>query len=76
MARLTNRCKGADHEDLPYYIKESASTVGIKPEGIGMDSGSITENAKTILSFVIKEIVEMKKLRSENSLALTSSVLS
>lgn len=71
LARLTNKCKAADCEDLLFYILESTSTIGIKPEAIGIHNGSHTDNAKAILSFMVKEIVDMKKLKTENTLALT-----
>ncbi|KAI5083419.1 hypothetical protein GOP47_0003162 [Adiantum capillus-veneris] len=75
LARLTNKRKGADPEDLIYYIKESASVIGIKPETIGIQQDNDTDKAKAILSYVMEKIVDMKKIKDENSLALTSHVL-
>ncbi|KAH7279594.1 hypothetical protein KP509_37G025800 [Ceratopteris richardii] len=74
LARLTNRCKVADQEDLIYYIKESAFIMGIKTEALADQAQSDEGKAKAILSSIMKKIFEMKKL-SENSLALTPNVL-
>ncbi|MCO5562460.1 hypothetical protein L7F22_016088 [Adiantum nelumboides] len=75
LARHTNKYKGANQEDLTYYLNESASAIGIKPEAIGVQADNDTDKAKAILSYVMEKIAEMKKVEDENHLALTSNVL-
>ncbi|BBN14641.1 intraflagellar transport protein 52 [Marchantia polymorpha subsp. ruderalis] len=65
LAQLTNKCKGADKEDLNYYITKGASYVGLTPEivGVAAESGS-REAGMAYLSFLFKEIVSMKRRRT------------
>lgn len=69
--RCCLQCKSAGEEDLIFYILQGASTVGVKPETVGISGGTDTETAKAVLAFMLKEIVDMKSLDQENASALT-----
>lgn len=53
MAQLTNK---STNNDLDYYIKECAQTIGLREK---VD----TSDSRTILTFMLKQLIEFKKNR-------------
>eukprot|EP00940_MAST-03C_sp_MAST-3C-sp2_P000410 g410.t1 len=62
LAQLTNKCKS--DRDVDYYVKQCAEILNITPE---LPEGS--RNAKNVLEFVLRKLVDFKKLEQSSSRA-------
>jgi len=58
LAYLTNKC---ENDDLEYYIREAGEALGVTKQ---VKRGH-AENAKAILEFIFKQVVQFKKLNHE-----------
>jgi intraflagellar transport protein 52 len=57
LAQLTNKCQ--DDDDLEYYILEAADILGVNGMN-GYDGDQNTEDAKSVLDYIFRRIVEYK----------------